>query len=453
MPAITPTLLLRHLGGLLAAMLLLAGAPTAAHEIPTDVRMTMFVRPQADRLQLLIRVPLAAMQEVDVPLRGPGYVDLERADAALHTAVRLWLADNLSLYEEDAALASPRITALRVSLASDRSFASFDSALAHLRSPPLPATTDLYWNQQLLDVQLEYPIRSAGSRFAIDARFARLGLRVGVALHFLPADDGERAFELHGNEGKVFLDPSWTQAAQRFVGEGFRHILDGTDHLLFIAALVIPVRRLLPLLGIVTAFTAAHSMTLAASALGLAPDALWFPPLVETLIAASIVYMALENMLGVFGSSAAPRRRWIIAFLFGLIHGFGFAFALRESLQFAGDHLVLALLSFNLGVELGQIAVLLVLAPLLTLAMRRLPQRGITLILSGLIAHTAWHWLAERWGQLSQFPWPASDAAALPSLLRWIAAAIVAGFVLHRIDRRLQEGSSREPGIRPVDGR
>ena len=449
MAAITPTLLLRHFGGFLAAILLLAGSPAAAHEIPTDVRMTMFVRPQADRLQVLVRVPLSAMREVDVPLRGPGYLDLERADAALRTAVRLWLTDNLTLYEEDTALASPAITALRVSLASDRSFTGFDSAIAHLRSPPLPTATDLYWSQQLLDVQLEYPIRSAASRFAIDARFARLGLRVGVALHFLPAEGGERAFELHGNEGMVALEPSWRQAARRFVGDGFNHILDGTDHLLFIAALVIPVRRLLPLLGIVTAFTAAHSITLAASALGLAPDALWFPPLVETLIAASIVYMALENMIGVFGSSTAPRRRWIVAFLFGLVHGFGFAFALRESLQFAGDHLALALLSFNLGVELGQVAVLLVLAPLLTLAMRQLPQRGVTLILSGLIAHTAWHWLAERWDQLSRFPWPTADPTALPSLLRWLATAIVCGLLLHVIDRRLHERSSSGPGIPP----
>ena len=75
-----------------------------------------------------------------------------------------------------------------------------------------------------------------------------------------------------------------------------------------------------------------------ASALGFAPDALWFPPLIETLIAATIVFMALENIVGI-----TPGRRWIYAFGFGLIHGFGFSFALREQLQFAGDHLVTSL--------------------------------------------------------------------------------------------------------------
>ena len=250
-----------------------------------------------------------------------------------------------------------------------------------------------------------------------------------------------------------WLEPSWTQAALRFVGDGFRHILDGTDHLLFIAALVIPVRRLAPLVGIVTAFTAAHSLTLAASVLGWAPDGLWFPPLVETLIAASIVFMALENMLGLSGSSGAPPRRWIVAFLFGLVHGFGFAFALRESLQFAGDHLLLALLSFNVGVELGQVAVLLVLAPVLTLVMRRLPERAMVLVLSALIAHTAWHWLAERWDQLSRFSWPVADVTALPSLLRWTAAAIATGFLLYAIDGWLQRRRRFPPRLGTVDDR
>src|SRR4030095_5610955 len=99
---------------------------------------------------------------------------------------------------------------------------------------------------------------------------------------------------------------------------------------LFLFCLVIPLRRLRPLVSVITAFTLAHSITLIGSALGLAPSALWFPPLIEALIALSIVYMAFENIVG-----ARFQRRWIIAFAFGLVHGFGFAFALRESMQFA----------------------------------------------------------------------------------------------------------------------
>ena len=129
-----------------------------------------------------------------------------------------------------------------------------------------------------------------------------------------------------GDPGLLRLDPRWHQAAARFVVEGFKHIPDGIDHLLFIACLIIPFRRFAPLVVIVTAFTVAHSITLIAAAFGHVPDGLWFPPLVEMLIAVSIVYMALENIVG-----SNLRRRWLIAFAFGLIHGFGFSFALRES--------------------------------------------------------------------------------------------------------------------------
>ena len=117
---------------------------------------------------------------------------------------------------------------------------------------------------------------------------------------------------------------------------------------------MIPFRRFRSLVVIVTAFTVAHSITLIASAFGLAPGGLWFPPLIETLIAVSILYMALENIVG----AMSVQRRWMLAFAFGLVHGFGFSFALRETLQFAGAHLVTSLLSFNVGVELGQLLVL-----------------------------------------------------------------------------------------------
>jgi hypothetical protein len=120
---------------------------------------------------------------------------------------------------------------------------------------------------------------------------------------------------------------------------------------------VIPFRRLRTLLVIITSFTVAHSITLFASAFGFAPDALWFPPLIETLIAITIVYMALENIVyEAMGSDTkgVVSRRWVMAFVFGLVHGFGFSFVLRETLQFAGDHLLASLLAFNVGVEIGQ---------------------------------------------------------------------------------------------------
>jgi hypothetical protein len=186
---------------------------------------------------------------------------------------------------------------------------------------------------------------------------------------------------------------------------------------------VIPFRKFLPLVAVVTSFTIAHSITLIGSAYDLAPDALWFPPLVETLIAISIVYMALENIV-----AARLSRRWLITFAFGLVHGFGFSFALRETLQFAGSHLLTSLLSFNVGVELGQLLVLVLLIPLLNLCFTWVVAERIgTIILSALVAHTGWHWMVERAEALRRFPfgWPAFDALLLASAMRWMMVVIV----------------------------
>lgn len=410
----------------LAAALALAWTATpTAHEIPNEVTVQTFLKPEGRTLTFLVRAPLKAMRDVDIPLRENGFLDLTRVGPTLDDAAMLWIGDFVELFENGRPLAKPsRVTAARVSLPSDKSFNSYEEARAHLSAPPLPADTTLYWQDGLLDVEFTYPIESDRSRFAIRPGLTRLGLRVNVVMRLLAPGNPERAFDVHGDPGIVELDPRWHQAALRFTEDGFFHILDGIDHLLFLFCLVIPFRRLRPLVAVVTAFTVAHSITLIASAFDMAPSALWFPPLIETLIAASIVYMAIENITG-----AHLQRRWIVTFGFGLVHGFGFSFALRESLQFAGSHLLTSLLAFNVGVELGQLLVLLVLLPLLAVLFSRVVDERIgTIILSAFVAHTAWHWLTERWGVLVQYTiqWPAFDAAFLASLLRWAMLAVLA---------------------------
>jgi HupE/UreJ protein len=424
--------------------LLFALAPgSRAHDVPDEVRVQAYVKPEGRALKLVMRVPLKAMRDVDVPQRRGGFLDFSRVDTALRDAAMLWLGNEIELYEGDERLPRPRLLAARVSLESDRSFASYESALAHFEAPPLGNDTELYWSQGLLDVLLEYPIRSDRSQFSIRPQLERLGIKVNVVLRFLPASGETRAFDLHGDPGRVLLDPRWYQAALSFVHSGFVHILGGTDHLLFLLCLVVPFRRFWPLAAIVTAFTVAHSITLIATALGHGPDALWFPPLIEVLIAASIFYMALENVLG-----ARLRRRWMVAFGFGLVHGFGFAYGLQQLLQFAGGHLVTSLLAFNAGVELGQLAVLIVAIPALDLVFRHIPERVATIVLSLLVGHTAWHWLWERWERLSKFPWPAADPEALAGVVRWlIVLVLVSGlaWLVFEAIRRRKLGAGEAP--------
>jgi hypothetical protein len=425
-----------------------APRPAAAHDIPARVTVLAFLRPDGQVLRVVVRVPLEAMRDLDFPLRGPGYLDLSRAGPLLSDAAKLWVAGSMRLEENGRRLDEPRVVATRVSLPSDRSFETFDSALARVTGPPLPAGTELVWRQAMLDVLLEYPIVSERSSFAIDPAFARLGLRTATVLRFLPPGRAERAFEFTGDPGLVRLDPRWHQAALRFVKLGFLHILDGLDHLLFVLCLVIPVRRIRPLVAVVTSFTVAHSVTLIASTLGLAPRALWFPPLIEVLIALSIVYMAFENIVG-----ARQERRWLLAFGFGLVHGFGFSFYLRDALQFAGAHLATSLLSFNVGVELGQVVVVAAAAPVLAGLFRRaIPERMGVILVSALVAHTAWHWMLDRGSVLRQyrFQWPALDVDLLAEAMRGLMLALIvagAGWLMWGLARRLAPPAGRAPAV------
>ncbi len=413
---------------LIATLVLGLPFTAAAHDIPADLTIQAFVKPQGQQLHLLVRAPLKAMADVEFPRRGPGYLDLARIDKSLRDAATIWISRQIEVYEGDDQLSEPQIVEARVSLPSDKSFASYEEAVAHLTDQRLTNDTDLVWDQALIDVLFDYPIRSDQSAFSIRSGLARLGLRVVTVLRFLPPTGVVRAFEFLDDPGIIRLDPRWHQAALHFVKLGFLHILEGTDHLLFLFCLVIPFRRFRSLIAVVTSFTVAHSVTLIASAYDLGPTALWFPPLIETLIAMSIVYMALENIVG-----SNVRRRWMITFGFGLVHGFGFSFALRETLQFAGSYLLTSLLSFNIGVELGQLLVLAILIPALEILFRfAVAERIGTIILSALVAHTGWHWMIERGERLLQFriQWPALTAVLLAGVMRWLMVlVIIAGVV------------------------
>ena len=173
-----------------------------------------------------------------------------------------------------------------------------------------------------------------------------------------------------------------------FIALGFEHILAGLDHLLFLFGLLLVGGRFRELAKVVTAFTVAHSLTLAATVLGLlAPS----PRLVEPLIALSIAYVGVENLF-----KPDPRKRWRLTFAFGLIHGFGFAGALAE-ISLPAAQKPLALLGFNLGVELGQLAVLaLVLPALNALSRAQWFTRRAVPALSALIVVPAMIWFVAR---------------------------------------------------------
>jgi hydrogenase/urease accessory protein HupE len=172
----------------------------------------------------------------------------------------------------------------------------------------------------------------------------------------------EFAFLEDGRSATVDLAAPSSSGWTHFIAMGVEDILGGIDHLLFLLALLALARGVWPTVKIVTAFTVAHSITLSLAALGVVdvPSAI-----VEPLIAASIVWVAVENLV----APAGIGRRWIVAALFGLVHGLGFASALGE-LELTRAALVRALIGFNLGVEVGQLAFVMVVLPPLAWASR-----------------------------------------------------------------------------------
>jgi hypothetical protein len=424
---------------LTALSLSLAGRPASSHDIPDEIIVSSFIKPEGDRLVAVTRIPLALLEGMAFPKRGPGYLDLVRMEASAARAAQA-VAQGFVIHENGARLGVPSART-RVSQPSEDAFGNFDTALAHVLGPALPAHSNVFWNQGYFDVALEYPIASADSRFAVEVLLGSgLSGRLKAFVQFLPPSGESRAYQVHGGHGWLDLDPSWYAAAATFVTLGFGHILEGIDHLLFLLCLVLPFRleHLWRLVGVITAFTVGHSVTLIAASVGAVPSGNWFPPLIETLIALTIVYMAFENILGAWFNGAAAsalRWRWVITGAFGFIHGFGFSFVLQDDLQFTGSHLVLSLLAFNVGVELGQLAFLLVVLPVLALSMRSVPaQRAGVMILSVLVAHTAWHWMLERMEALEFVRWPALDLAeaALFVLAAMAVAASGAAWLIFR---------------------
>lgn len=183
-------------------------------------------------------------------------------------------------------------------------------------------------------------------------------------------------------DGRGLLAQAWS-----FLLLGIEHIFTGYDHLAFVLAMILVGRSLGQVAKIVTAFTVAHSLTLVLAALGVVS----LPgKLVESVIALSIAVVAAENVF-----VKDHDKRWLIAFIFGLVHGFGFSGVLRD-LGLPTEGLVSSLLSFNLGVEVGQLAVLLVIFPLVLMLRRTRWHLPVVRAASGAVFVMGLLWFGER---------------------------------------------------------
>ncbi len=320
-----------------------------------------------------------------------------------------------------------RFTALLLCLSLSPSLNAHESRPAHLEIRQAPAgILAVNWtrpvrNQRVLPLHpifpadckvvgtvAPYPLQGLlHQRWTLDCgesplpgrRIAVAGLKAGISdvLLRFQSQDGASHTALLNRKNPAFVLPEESASAPDskpyYLRLGVEHILGGPDHLLFVLLLLLLLRGLGALIKTITAFTLGHSITLAASVLG------WvhFPAApVEALIALSIVLLARELLRGNEGS-LTKRRPWLLAALFGLVHGLGFAGALAE-IGLPETDIPMALLLFNVGVELGQL-LFIILALLLIRLLQRLfvdGLAGLGLVTSYSAGGSAAFWLIER---------------------------------------------------------
>jgi hydrogenase/urease accessory protein HupE len=344
----------RRLGQLLASLALLAGGLAQAHTSSTGLA-TIDAASDTPSYRLTL-TPSELGAPADDVARGAA------GDAASAARVAAWLHAHVGLAVD----ARPcRITRTR------------------LQASQL--------GDERVVLRLDFACPAAPGKLTVTDRLsAHLGEHYRTIASVVRPDGSheERVFDKDTRVAEFDFGAAAPSGWMGFFMLGIAHILSGWDHLLFLAALLVGSRRLKPLLITVTAFTLAHSLSLALSVLG------WItlsPALVEPMIAASIVWIALENLF--LGQAAL--RRYLLAFAFGLVHGLAFAEALRE-LHLQGWSLARALLGFNLGVEAGQALVVLALAPALAWAARHPAARRWERALSVVIGLVGLAWLVQR---------------------------------------------------------
>lgn len=408
----------------LLSTIMLAGTAAdraRAHDLPASMHVRGFFDTRAPAPELVLRVPLIMLTNINLPKRGPGYLDLANLGGAVERAEGA-IAAAFQIRTEGRPIA-PAEVASRISLPSEWSFDDPETARAAIAGPALPESQNIFWNQGFLDIRLIYGAEAAGRTYALGTDLPPgMAERVLISIGVVASETPVRTLRISGAIRDIDLNPRWHRAGMIFMTKGVETILTGYDHLLFLLCLILPLRRQgRRLLMVVTAFAVGHSMTLIPTALGMVPAAGWFAPTIETLIAASIVYLAIENILG-----GGSRFRSGLAFGFGLIHGVGFAGALTDALQFSGGHLIASLVFFNIGIEIGQVVALAALLAGLALLLRTdRSQRVGVILISVLAGHEGWHWMTQRLAQVDAAPMTAFGSGESVSVVIWVGLGLV----------------------------
>ncbi len=270
----------------------------------------------------------------------------------------------------------------------------------------------IYIVDALLDVEIFLPTNQPESTLSIQSVLPEIRLPPQVTINNAAMDhrfDPPRSLQITGQMLEpIKLDGSWLSSLGNFTWQGIWHIFIGLDHVLFVVCLALASGISASILWSVTGFTLGHSITLFLGNLGYSPQGAWFIPAVETAIALSIIYAAVlvlkRDQSNEGNQSSIKRNLFFMAAFIGLIHGYGFSFVLGDLLGGGTDQLWLALIGFNVGVELGQMTIVLAVFALLWVAAKLNPvlPKGLAYLSASIAIGLSLYWCWERTQSLTE---------------------------------------------------
>lgn len=311
-------------------------------------------------------------------------------------------------FSVDGAILTSEFRNLRIhAVGAQPGFATLDEAKAVMAAEWTDfKNSKTYVGDAVVDVELFFLSAQTVSNYSISSSLnpGLPGQEDTANLILDYAGEDPKVFRSRGlMDEPVAISQSSFTAVATFIWEGIRHILEGIDHVLFVICLVISATTMSSLLWRVTGFTVGHSVTLTIGFFGFVPSAAWFVPAVETGIALSIIYAALLAIWPRFAGTSSNRKMLVVTAAIGLLHGLGFSFVLQKILQVDAPNIWQSLLAFNLGVEMGQIAIVLVVWPAL-IALKKMNEMTWSVARLALAigcTGIACVWTVERVGQLT----------------------------------------------------
>ncbi|MEP2705331.1 MAG: HupE/UreJ family protein [Roseibium sp.] len=411
---------------LLPATLLVSSLPAPAHFL-LNLNVRIFhIERTADGLELHVRMPMPYLvaglvgseQDDGLPEPAPFTVNRKEEGKLVHLVdLEAFLKDQNGLGQIAAdgllvhavsdtdPLVSEVLETRLYRIGTQPPFATLDEAKAAFKTNPTVdlSSSQLFVGDAMVDVKLKLQSNSAISQYqlssSLDPELPDQDKTANLILDYGPG--GTKVFRSQGLlEEPVTISRSSFSAIITFIKEGIRHILEGLDHVLFVLCLVIGAKTLSSLAWRVTGFTVGHSITLTAGFFGFVPKGAWFIPAVETTIALSIIYAAAIAVWPRSNKAPSERSMVLVTGVIGLLHGLGFSFVLKNILQVTSPNIWQSLLAFNVGVEIGQLAIVVLVWPALWLITRK--SAGSATVIRAAIAAgctaIALFWTIERVG-------------------------------------------------------